>query len=495
MDFLKMLRDEVEKYLFANASKAVLSRCWEQLGQDVRKRICNTSFVGFDKFGNKIVKNTGASTGGRNSSRPSSSSNTSNTRSHGASNTMKSKHSSTNNSSTLTKIASVRPMQSQQHAVVETPVTPVVAQTLPSKSSSHRERPSSASKATKASDHQQTQLSNLAVTSRNSLRSNPHKSMSMDREKSFNSANSRRTSGNSGSTASSTASANRTPIKPLTPSVPPSKPSPLTVGYEQSSPSSLNNKPTRPAKTSTGSTNRNQKIQQSPKPQEPPKKTFLTNSAKAAAVSKPLLKPVSKKTPTSSVSSLNSQHGTNDVQQSGNKYVSKYAPTTSSSSLAVKSSGGFSARSSFSNVERPAAVKSKVDSNPPRRNTFGQSHTGGHTTIPTKVRRPASSGTPVVRGTLKHPSVGNPSGHSSMPPVSVPSTASFDFDSLNDSYSRENVMSRSTIETESGEVKMRTLAEIGRSSTFSKDEPTILGKLDMEGSGYGNIDMDYDEYE
>jgi hypothetical protein len=99
---------------------------------------------------------------------------------------------------------------------------------------------------------------------------------------------------------------------------------------------------------------------------------------------------------------------------------------------------------------------------------------------------------------MKHPGVvGKPSGHSSMPPVpvTVPSTASFDFDSLNDSYSRDNVMSRSTIETESGEVKMRTLAEIGRSSTFSKDEPTILGKLGMDGSGYGNIDMDYDEYE
>lgn len=43
---------------------------------------------------------------------------------------------------------------------------------------------------------------------------------------------------------------------------------------------------------------------------------------------------------------------------------------------------------------------------------------------------------------------------------------------------RESIMSKSTIEMESGETKIRTLAEIGRSSTFSKDEPTILGKLD-----------------
>jgi len=45
------------------------------------------------------------------------------------------------------------------------------------------------------------------------------------------------------------------------------------------------------------------------------------------------------------------------------------------------------------------------------------------------------------------------------------------------------LMTKSTYEMESSsnpeEPKIRTLAEIGRSSTFSKAEPTILGKMDL----------------
>jgi hypothetical protein len=44
-------------------------------------------------------------------------------------------------------------------------------------------------------------------------------------------------------------------------------------------------------------------------------------------------------------------------------------------------------------------------------------------------------------------------------------------------------MTKSSYEMDTGsndeEPKIRTLAEIGRSSTFSKDEPTILGKMDL----------------
>jgi hypothetical protein len=65
-----------------------------------------------------------------------------------------------------------------------------------------------------------------------------------------------------------------------------------------------------------------------------------------------------------------------------------------------------------------------------------------------------------------------------------------DFQSFTDSFQQDSLMSRSSIENSGSEVKTRTLAEIGRSSTFSKDEPTILGKMDE----YGHVEYE-DDYE
>lgn len=272
-----MLRDYVERFLLANASKAVLSRCWEQLGQDFRKKICSSSFVGYDKFGNKIVKNTGGGATGSaaksKTTRPTSSSSRNPSVSKQASVPTKPTQAVTASASVVTKVASVRPMQSQQQQNVH-PTTNTVP--VPQKRSV---RPISSS-GNKSGSGYETQSSPPTATPRSTsnLRTVP-KAMSVDREKSFNSRRA------SISTASSTASANRTPIKPLTPSVP-SKPSPLT-GYDQV-PSST----TTPRNTK--STTRSQ-AHRTQKPTEPPKKTFVSNSAKAAAVSKPLLKPASNK--------------------------------------------------------------------------------------------------------------------------------------------------------------------------------------------------------
>lgn len=71
---------------------------------------------------------------------------------------------------------------------------------------------------------------------------------------------------------------------------------------------------------------------------------------------------------------------------------------------------------------------------------------------------------------------------------SVPTAPNKNMTEMQSIYSKDSIMSRSTIETDSGETKMRTLAEIGRSSTFSKDEPTILGKMDS--STYSTLEME-----
>jgi hypothetical protein len=165
--------------------------------------------------------------------------------------------------------------------------------------------------------------------------------------------------------------------------------------------------------------------------------------------------------------------------------------------------GSFSARSSFSNIERPSTTttstrKSKELSNnqtssSKRNTTTTSSNSSSVRTVisnpknqlSTTNKRPSSSSNAVVKPTTK----------TRMTPVGrgqTRTTATEDFQSFSESFQPDSLMSRSSIETESGDVKMRTLAEIGRSSTFSKDEPTILGKA-MDGSGYGQISGDYED--
>jgi hypothetical protein len=175
---------------------------------------------------------------------------------------------------------------------------------------------------------------------------------------------------------------------------------------------------------------------------------------------------------------------------------------TSNQSQGQIQAGSFSARSSFSNIERPSTTttstrKSKELSNnqtsSSKRNTTTTSSnsSSGRTVISnpknqlsTTNKRPSSSSN-AVKSTTK----------TRMTPVGrgqTRTTATEDFQSFSESFQPDSLMSRSSIETESGDVKMRTLAEIGRSSTFSKDEPTILGKA-MDGSGYGQISGDYED--
>lgn len=499
-----MLRGEIERYLLANASKAVLSKCWEQLGQDVRKKICTSSFMGYDKFGNKIVKNHGGSSSGMTSHGHGHSTTTvpvqnvkptSKDKSHyGTSRSSKasSKQMSVPVTTTVSKepnkepilspmttnpakVASVRPMQATSKATVAKP--PPAYSTAAPVSTTAKSRSSSTNLAAEARDTK----SLSRMTSQKSFTpptagghrtavSVPRKFASVEREKSFSSTP------RPGTNVVSSSSASRTPLKPLTPS---KTDSPLiqpgASGTGTYGRSSMSRRSTKPP------------ITQPPKP-VPPTKVFLTNSAKAAAVSKPNLRgcvtAVSKRTPSSSATSLHSQQSTASSSKnsgtSGHSQVHSRYLSAKDNSKASSGAGGFSARSSFSNVERPPPAKAKVVSNPPRRNTYSNA-AGVGTSVPATNKN--TSITPGTSGATKRPLSGGNVGF-----ATVPVAPNKNMTEMQNNFSKENVMSRSTIETDSGETKMRTLAEIGRSSTFSKDEPTILGKMDS--STYSTLDME-----
>lgn len=498
-----MLRGEIERYLLANASKAVLSKCWEQLGQDVRKKICTSSFMGYDKYGNKIVKNQG-SVGGLHvqattvpvqNVKPTTKDKSPNYgQSHRSSGSKgASKHMSVPLTTTVTKepnkepilspmttnpakIASVRPIQASRPHVSSKPPSAAVVNVMTS-SPSVKQRSSSTSSTGAAEIRENKTLSR--VTSQKSFTppsnaprssvSVPRKFTSTEREKSFSSSPRPSTS------VATTSSANRTPLKPLTPS---------------KTDSPIIQHGTSPYGRSTAARRAKAQPPQPPKVNVPPTKVFLTNSAKAAAVSKPNLKGsvasnVSKRTPSSSATSLHSQQSaaSSSRNSSGSSHSTVHSRYISTKESTLKTGGsGFSARSSFSNAERPGVPKTRPAlSNPQRRNTYSNhapNNSAGN-------KNSSGTGTPSTSGANKRPLSGG-----NVVPVStkavVPSNRNMT--EMQSNYSKDNVMSKSTIETDSGETKMRTLAEIGRSSTFSKDEPTILGKLDS--STYSTLDME-----
>lgn len=492
-----MLRGEIERYLLANASKAVLSKGWEQLGKDVQKRICTSSFMGFDKYGNKIGKNQGGGHGHGHATttvpvqnvKPTSKDKHGN---YGQARSSKSvsKQMSVPVTTTVSKepnkepilspmtanpakVASVRPMQAAKQTVSKpasaVPSNVAVTPTAKSRSSSSSLSGVHDARENKPLSRVTSQKSFTPPTStshRNTPGSVARKLATVEREKSF--SNTTRPS----SSVANTSSTRGTPLKPLTPC---KTDSPITHGAAGTGRSTVSRR-----------TPRSQATQPVQKPPVPPTKVFLTNSAKAAAVSKPNLRgsvtAVSKRTPSSSATSLLSQQSASSSSKTST--VSAHVPPQSrylsakDNTKAGTGAGGFSARSSFSNVERPGPVKSKVMSNPPRRNTYSNAAAANAAAAATNKNTSGST------GATKRPLSGGTVGVS---PATI-SAPNKNMTEMQNNYAKDNVMSRSTIETDSGETKMRTLAEIGRSSTFSKDEPTILGKMDS--STYSTLEME-----
>lgn len=489
-----MLRGEIERYLLANASKAVLSKGWEQLGKDVQKRICTSSFMGFDKYGNKIGKNQGGGHGHHTTTtvpvqnvKPTSKDKHGHYSSSRGSKSV-SKQMSVPVTTTVSKepnkepilspmtanpakVASVRPMQAAKQTVSKpasaVPSNVAVTPTTKSRSSSSSLSGVHDARENKPLNRVTSQKSFTPPTStshRNTPGSVPRKLATVEREKSFSSIT-RPTS-----SVASTSSARGTPLKPLTPC---KADSPITHGPSGTARSTVSRR-----------TPRSQATPPIQKPPVPPTKVFLTNSAKAAAVSKPNLRgsvsSVSKRTPSSSATSLLSQQSTSSKTSTVSGHIppqSRYL-SAKDNTKAGTGTGGFSARSSFSNVERPGPVKSKVMSNPPRRNTYSNAAAASAAAAATNKNTSGST------GATKRPLSGGTVGVS---PATI-TAPNKNMTEMQNNYAKDNVMSRSTIETDSGETKMRTLAEIGRSSTFSKDEPTILGKMDS--STYSTLDME-----
>ncbi|CAG7834569.1 unnamed protein product [Allacma fusca] len=427
VDFLRMLAKEIERYLIANASKAVLSKYWEHLGQDVRKRICTSSFLGYDKAGNKIVKGSASTTGAkqanpgrltpseRSSSISSIKSNSStkltarqleHTKSlaHGFSQASY----STSGVSTA-KIASVRPIQNVFSTATEAQPPTSLPKSSQNKTSNFRHP---------------TQLSRRKTD---------------EKEKSF--SNSPRNS----VASSSIASANRTPLNTLTP-ITPSKPGLGIVGS-----SNIATKGTRASSGKNAHT-----FTTVPTITTPPKSTFITNSARANSVSKPNLRQKN----VSSTSTRSTTPRTPNLSQ-----PSRYASTLGVSGTNRKSRGSISGSEKS---EKPLQTVSSGDYKPRQARVTGVS--AFVPTASSRERREKSMNKNTGGSTQTS---SNSSSRKTSAKSSTRST------SANIDPMRDSIMSKSTIENDSGEPKIRTLAEIGRSSTFSKDEPTILGKLDQ----------------
>jgi len=497
VDFLKSLKYEIEKFLLGNASKAVLSKNWEALDQKVRKKICATSFVGYDKTNAKVKPKVT----GKNAPKPVESNSSRSARAHSNKETRDSQQQLHHHNTTTvapTKVASVRPMQvqSQQksHKLELEELTKEITVVKPVKSPTTKQttRTNMRLLNSESPEISSNTTAPIQVNSNTVTRPNRNKkSLPLEqKERSFTGSTvaSRNASSNS-------ASAVRTPVKPLTP-VTPSKPSPI-LGQHQRATSAPKYR-IRSAKTSLSEPVEDVK--------KTPNKVFMSNSARAAAVSKPLLKCTVKPSGVTSKVSCGLNKDGNATQKSGERRNSN------------ASNPSMSGRSSFSNVEKPSPPSARVRNNPSghsRKNSSGGQQncaSSNNSTVSTTTTITARSNTTSGnRSTINAKREVNSAKNSYRENANATTATKVvkgsyirrqHIDLMDDSNNisdddglrvgspfksgNSGSMSRSTIETDMGEPRVRTLAEIGRSSTFSKDEPTVLGRMD--GSAYDTLE-------
>lgn len=503
-----MLQKEIEKYLLANASKAVLSKNWERLSEKIRKKICSTGFLGYDsaataKKAQQAGKVLAATSGGGNtSSRQSQSQSqkgtTANTNSRPTSST-----SARNipNTSTMTKSTWKAAAQKSDDAssasylldIVTTPSSTreILSPTDASKTAkvaSVRPMPAQVQHQNVFSSRQTTSTSNKPTTSLRATAANNEKSFNSsrltsktttlgqnrlggigtrltEREKSFdNISRSPSSSSSSFGNLAAVGGGSGSQSKPMTP-ITPSRPKQFPHGRNLKLSPRLDDKPAPITKP-----------------------VFLTNSEKAKAVSKPQLKMRSARS--------NSISSTNIAEKSSS------GSGTSSSAIHSRQSsmGSNQVAPRTPNLSQPSRYTTNMSGT--SRKTLTQANVAASSNSPTTVtNRRVGSATGATRkstsSTVFTPAVRDrdvtsrgrqQQNSSSKTKSNVASnnkgykkqTIMADYDSGSDS----DLMTKSNIEID-GEPRMRTLAEIGRSSTFSKDEPTVLGKMDL------SLDMEY----